>query len=161
MTQAQLTALKNDIAADPVLSAKPQNSDGDLAIAQAYNLLASPDYWVWASTVVLADIIKDPGFDWTRVDNLSVGKARIWEWLFQLGSINAGVANVRTAIDTVWVGTQADLSVRAVVYAACRRKATRAEKLFKTAGTGTTADPALMGFEGVITGQDVNTARNS
>jgi hypothetical protein len=51
------------------------------------------------------------------------------------------------------------LAVRAQVHTHCKRAATRAEKLFST-GTGSTASPATMAFEGVVTYQDVSAARN-
>lgn len=40
LTPAQLTTLRNDILADPALAAQPLNTDGAIAIAQAYT---SPD----------------------------------------------------------------------------------------------------------------------
>lgn len=98
------------------------------------------------------------GMDWTRVDNLSVGKARIWDWLSRLGTINASQANVRAGIEAAWVGTQADLAVRAAVFGHCKRGATRAEKLLAS-GTGSDASPGTMTFEGALTSEDVQAAR--
>jgi hypothetical protein len=92
--------------------------------------------------------------DWTRVDNLTVGKARIWDWLCRLGSFNPAKANVRAGIDAAWVGTAADLAVRANVYTHCKRTATRAEALYAV-GSGTDASPSVLAFEGNITTADV------
>jgi hypothetical protein len=104
------------------------------------------------------------GFDWTRLDNLSVGKARVWSEIFVDGTINASKPNVRTGIESVWVGTQADLDVRAAVYVHCKRNAKRIEKLFAT-GTGTTPSPATMAdnlFEvNTLTPQNVQEAWES
>src|SRR5256885_2058411 len=58
LTHAQQTALKADIAADPTLNALPANSDGYQAIADAYNALASPAFWVF-DTKVKIDAIYD------------------------------------------------------------------------------------------------------
>lgn len=157
LTLAQQQALKADILADAVLAAIPNTPDGAFAVADAYNLVASPAFIVWKTNVTAAEIMQN-GFDWTRVDNLAVGKARVWEWMFQFGYINAAKPNVRAGIDQVWVGTAADLAVRAAVYVHCKRSATRAEKLFAT-GTGTDATPATMSFEGRLTYQDVLDAR--
>lgn len=163
LTTAQKTTLKNDILADPALAAQPNNSDGAFAIAAALNQIAVPDFFVWRSAVPQDEIMLN-GFDWTRVDNLSVGKARIWEWLFLDGSINPSKPNIRAGIDATWVGTQADLTVRASVYQHCQRVASRAEKLFAS-GTGTSVSngigPATMSLEGALSYQDVLDARNS
>ena len=159
LTTAQLQTLKAAILADPILAAFPMNSDGAWEIAAAYNLPASPAWIVWKTNVDPDDIMRN-GMDWTRVDNLSVGKSRIWEWMTKLGTFNASKANIRSGIDACWVGTTADLAVRAMVYTHCKRETTRAEKLFST-GTGTDASPATMTFEGQLSYQDVVLARNS
>lgn len=142
LTPAQLAALKAAIEADGTLNAFPNNSDGAFAIAALLNQEASPAWVVWKTSVTRKEILQN-GFDWTRLDNLSVGKARVWSDIFVDGVINAGKANVRAGIDSVWVGTAADLAVRAAVYVHCKRNATRAQKLFST-GTGSDATPATM-----------------
>lgn len=157
---AQLQRLKADILADPVFSVAPMTSDAAFEIAAAYNLPADPAFTVWRTSVTW-DEIMDNGIDWTRVDNLTNGsKYRIWEWLFKnsSNSINPGKPNIRAGIDAAWVGTAADLAVRAAVYVHCKRSATRGEKLFST-GTGSGASPATMDFEGNITIDNVKDAR--
>lgn len=159
LTNAQLATLKAYILADPVLSAKPLNSDGAYDIAQLLDQPASPDFIVWRTAVPIDDIMRN-GMNWARVDNLSVGKARIWDWMSRLGTINPSKANIRAGIDATWIGTAADLAVRATVYTHCKRKATKAEQLFAT-GTGSDADPAVMTVEGLLSWSDVEQARNS
>ena len=158
LTEAQKTALAADVAKDPAFAELPRNSDGAYAVAAAYNLPASPEFIVWRTSVSQDEIMQN-GFDWVRVDNLSVGKARIWEWLFnnQSRSMNPSKINVRAGIDETWKGTAADLGVRAAVYAHCKRKATRAEKLFST-GTGTDASPATMTQDGALSYSEVQAA---
>lgn len=122
-------------------------------VADWLNATAAPDFYVWRTSVTQDEIMQN-GFDWVRVDNLSVGKARIWEWLFDNAdnTINPAKANVRAAIDETWKGTAADLAVRAAVYLHCQRLATRLEKMFAT-GTGTAmpgGSPATMAVEGTI-----------
>lgn len=158
MTPEQLAALKADIAADPAFASTPHNSDGAFAVAAAYNLTAAPDFYVWRTSVRVDEVMLN-GFDWARVDNLSVGKARIWEWMSQLGSFDPSKANVRAGIIACWVGTSADLAVRLAVFNHCQQLATRVQKLFATgpgtavveAGTG----PATMAYDGQLTYQEV------
>lgn len=159
LTPAQNTALAASINADQAFADVPHNSDGAFTIAAAYNSLAAPAFIVWKSSVNQDEITQN-GFTWAEVDNLSVGKARIWEWLFQntTRSFNPSKPNVRAGIVECWSGTAGKLAVQASVFSHCKRSATRAEKLFAT-GTGTDATPATMGFEGQLSYSDVETAR--
>lgn len=158
LSTTQQQALKADINADPVLSAIPNTYDGAYDMAAKYNLAADPAFVVWRTNVPIDEIMRN-GMDWARVDNLTVGKARIWEWMSRLGYFDASKVNIRAGIDAAWVGTAADLAVRAVIYTHCKRNATRVEKLFAT-GTGTDAAPATMTVEGTINYADVYAARN-
>lgn len=162
LTPAQLTALKSLVEGDPALAAFPNNSDGNYKIARLLNLEADPAWVIWRTNVTRREILQN-GFDWTRLDNLSVGKARIWADIFVDGYINPSKANVRTGIEAVWVGTAADLAVRAAVFVHCKANASRVQKLFST-GTGTTNSPADLAsnldetFR--VDASDIETARN-
>jgi hypothetical protein len=151
--------LKAYILATPALAAFPQGSDGSYAIAELLNLKAAPDYIVWKTSVNIDEIMRN-GMDWTRVDNLAVGKARIWDWMGRLGSFDSSRVNVRAGIDACWIGTAADLAVRAQVYTHCKRPATVVEKVLAT-GAGTDASPSTMGFDGTVSYQEIETVRNS
>lgn len=153
LTTDQKLALKTAIEADNAFVKVPHTSDGAYFIADAFNLIASPAWIVWKTSVRVDEIMRN-GMDWTRVDNLTVGKARIWDWMTGLGTLNPSKANVRAGIDATWVGTAADLAVRASVYTHCKRPATRAEKIFST-GAGTDATPATLTYEGSLVYQDV------
>jgi hypothetical protein len=153
MTPAQLATLKADILADPAFAQVPLNSDGAFAIAAAYNLQASPDFTVWRTSVPVSEISGN-GFVWTAVDALAVGKARIWEWMKEGGSINPSKANVRQGLVDAFGATQPNIAP------VLKRLATRVEKLFST-GTGTVGSPGTMSFEGTVSYQDVEAARNS
>ena len=159
LTTEQLQLLKAAILADPVLAAYPNSGPGNWAIAEALNALSNPAVIVWKTSVSIDEIMRN-GMDWARVDNLTVGKARIWDWLGRLGSFDASKPNIRAGIDATWVGTAADLAVRAKVYVHCKRTATRAEAVLAS-GTGTDASPAVMGWEGLLQYIDVEAARNS
>ena len=157
LTPEQLATVKTDILASADMNTLPANSDGAFAIAALYNKPASPTYFVWRSSVPMSEIMRN-GFDWTLVDNLTIGKARIWEWMSRLGTFNPSKTNIRAGIDAAWQGTAADLAVRAVVYTHCKRLATKAEKILAT-GTGSDASPAVTGYEGRLNYQDVERAR--
>lgn len=159
LSPQNLATLKAAIGADQALAALPNNSDGAFAIAAALNQSAAPDFIVWKTSVTIDEIMRN-GMDWARVDNLSVGKARIWDWLGRIGSFDASKVNVRAGIEACWVGTAADLAVRAAVYARCKRNASRVEKLLAT-GTGSDESPATMVAEGPINYQEVEASRNS
>lgn len=159
LTTAQLQTLKAAIAAetDPTFVEYRTNGQTD-QMAAWFNEPTNPGFIVWR-TAISQDEIMQNGFDWTRVDNLSAGKARIWEWMFnnQNRQINAAKPNVRAGIEAVWVGTAADLAVRAAVYVHCKRPATRLEKLYAT-GTGTDASPGTLVVEEQISGYTISQA---
>lgn len=163
LTTQQKATLKAFIIADATLNALPQNSDGAYAIAEAINEQASPAFIVW-KTMVTWDEIMENGMDFTRVDNLTTGSRwRIWEWLFKnsRNAMNPSRLNHRAAIDASWPnGNAADVAVRNAIYVHCKRAATVIEKLFAT-GTGSDVSPATMTFEGQISYQDVQAARES
>lgn len=154
LTGDQYVTLKADILADPALAPDVQAGNYG-ALETAYN--ATTATVVWRTSVTDREIQSSATFDWARVDNLSVGKARIWDMMFKFGSINPSQANVRAGIDATWVGTAADLAVRASVYAQCKRFARRIEKLFAV-GAGTAASPSVMGYEGTISFVDIRNA---
>lgn len=169
LTLTQRTALKNDINADPALSAHPNNADGHQAVADAYNLAASPDFWVWRTQVSKHEFVGSTSTDGTNFSwggagfiTRSQGERDAWRELFNGdGFCNPSQANVRTAfLDIFSGGTAPAPANRTHLATVARRKATRAEKLFAT-GTGSTASPALMGIEGNLSGPDIDQARNS
>lgn len=153
LTTAQQTTLRAFVAADVTLNAIPKNGDGAYALATALNALAVPAWIVWKTSVSIDEIMRN-GMDWARVDNLSVGKARIWDWMGRLGTLNAAKTNIRVGIDATWTGTAADLAVRTTVYTHCKRSATVLEKLFST-GLGLDATPSTMDVEGNVVGPEL------
>lgn len=155
MTPEQLSTLRAAVLADQELSAVGRN---DTELARLLNLPTA--FIVWRTRVSQDEIMQN-GFDWVRVDNLSAGKARIWEWMFQNPerAINPSKANVRAGIDEAWKGTAADLAVRAAVYTHCKRAATRAEQILGS-GTGTDATPGVLGFDGAVSINDIGAMWN-
>lgn len=149
LTQEQFNTLRLVVRAEPSLQT---------ALAQGQDNIvkewcdATTTFVVWKSSVTEQEVME--GFDWTRVDNLSVGKSRIWDWMFRFGQVNPAKTNIRAGIDATWVGTAQDLAVRAAVLAKCKRFATNAEAVLAS-GLGTESTPGVMSFEGKI---DIETA---
>ena len=159
LTTEQLAVFQASLLAetDPDLVFRRDNGQAG-RVAEWYNEPRVPSLIVWKTSLQLEEITSN-GFDWVRVDNLSVGKARIWEWMFgsKDKSINPSKPNIRAGIAEVWKGTAADLAVQATVLNHCKRGTSRIEALFAV-GTGTAADPATMGFEGLLTEMDISLA---
>jgi hypothetical protein len=161
LTESELTIFRTALLAetDPELVGYRTNGQTPLIVAW-YSKPATPDFWVWRTRVTQDEIMQN-GFDWVRVDNLTVGKARIWEWLFDNSeqAINPSKDNVRAGIAECWKGTAADIAVRDAVLVHCRRLCTRVERLFAT-GQGTTVSPGLATVT-ALTDQDVSSALNA
>lgn len=168
LTTAQLQALKTHIDADPVLAAQPNNSDGAFAIAAALNLPATPNFWVWRTSVEKKEIVSNvsrngTSFTWAGNGFIarSQGEIDCWNQLFNSTlTCNPSLPNVRQAFLDIFSGTGNAASNRTHLDAVSRRKATRAEKLFATGQGGDTAGTAgTLTFEGNLGYQDVQDAR--
>ena len=155
LTQEQLAVLKADILADPVLSQWAATGRMAQEIADAYNLTASPAWVVWRTEVTAeewrAAIIGGGGA--SQLDALTGSKRDSLLWAVN-DTLDPSVPAVRTALDD-FCGSQNTL--KAAIAAAEKRNALRCEKLFSS-GTGSTASPAMMGYEGTLTYQDVEAA---
>jgi hypothetical protein len=157
LTTAQLQALKAEILADAALNAQPNNSDGAFFIAAELNKLASPAFIVWRTNVPTADIKK--AVVWTEYIARSQGERDAFVLINSNFIVNAADANVRQGFADIFSGVTG-ATTRANLTALAKRSATRAEKVLAT-GTGTDATPAVMGFEGELSYQDVQAARAS
>jgi hypothetical protein len=168
LSAAQLLTLKNDIAADPTLRTLPNTPDDAVTIADTYSALAVPDFWVWRTRVTETEYTSQTSGDgtvwsWPAYIARSQGERDGWARMFASGSgggaIDPSRANVRQGFADIFNGTQNNASAqRTHLLTVSRRKATRAEKLFAT-GTGSTAAPAALGYEGPVLGVDVEAAR--
>jgi hypothetical protein len=166
LTPAQLAALKADIAANTnqvlhggvltAINTLPNNSDANFAIADWYNLLASPAWIVWRTDVPVKDCKK--ATTWTEYIGRNQGERDAWAFMLSNGIVDASDPNVRQGIQDIFSGPSG-ANTRAALVAIAKRSAKRAEKLLST-GTGSDAAPATMGYEGNISYQDVESARN-
>lgn len=145
LTTDQRLILKTDILANTDPQVIVWRAEGSLGqIVEWYNLPST--FIVWRTSVGIDEVMSN-GFVWTEVDALAAGKARIWAWMAQLGVINPSKANVRQGIrDAFEVAAPNTLSG---IQPHLKRAAKRGEKLFAT-GTGTTATPGALTFEGDI-----------
>lgn len=153
----QLQAIKAEIVAAPLLSAQPMTPDGAFAIAQELNKPAAPAFWVWRTDVSTYEIRSV--LVWSEYDALSVSRQNAFQFLCSNGTVNAALLNVRQGIASIFAGP-GQTGNRDALIAIAKRAATRAEKVLST-GTGSDASPATMGFEGLLTYQNVEAARAS
>jgi hypothetical protein len=153
LTPAQQATLKADIQADAAFNSLPQNSDGAFAIAEAYKLLASPDWTVWKSNVTINEVGKK--FNGSELAGLTTGNQTRLQTLAQYlaGGVNPSLLDNRQFFDDVFSGAGGAVT-RANLLILWKRLANRAEKLFST-GTGSNSAPATMTFEGTLSYQDV------
>lgn len=156
LSSQQISLLKTDINNDVSLSGLVNNDDNYLFIAQQYSLESNPRFWVWRTNVPTNEIMNN-GFIWSTVDSMTVGKARIWEWMKEIGYINPSKVNIRQGLgDAFGVGS----AMANAITPHLSRPANRVEALFST-GTGTSGSPGTMTFEGDLNYQDVRKARES
>ena len=147
MNLTQLQALKAAILAESALAAAI--AAGNNGIILDY-MNSDSTFVVW-KTKVLAQQVMEDAFIWTDVDALTVGKARIWDWLTRFGSFNAAKATVRQGLSDCF---GAGSAMATAITPQLKRFSTRAEKVFAT-GTGTGGTPGLLVFEGKIVSNDV------
>lgn len=155
LTPEQRTTLKTAIEAAPELTA-PLAAGDDMAVVTWCN--APSTFTVWRTSLPIEEVMAN-GFIWTEIDNLSVGKARIWEWMSRLGTINPSRQNVRQGLrDCFEVAAPLTFGNRGAgtggLQPHLRRLATNAEQMLAT-GTGTVAQPGQLGVEGRIDAGDV------
>jgi hypothetical protein len=156
LTPTQRATLKTAIQAEPSLATALAQGN-DVAVAAWCNT-PSP-FVVWRTRVEVDEIMSN-GFVWTEVDNLTAGKARIWQWMSQLGAINPSKQNVRQGLrdcfEAAAPGTYGDrVAGTGGLQPHLRRAATNAERVLAT-GTGTIAQPGLMTVEGTVSLCDVS-----
>ena len=140
LTPQQQLTLKSLAAADQTAAAYMASGD-DTALAAWFN--AASAYVAWKPSAK-RDELQGEGFDWAQVDNLTVGQARIWDWIFNSADTLAPpLAGVRNGIAECWKGTAAKVAVATYVLSQCKRTTTRAEAALSS-GAGTNASPGLL-----------------
>lgn len=164
MTPAQLATMKADILANPDLNNQPMNSDGAFEIARLYSLPASPAFYVWRTNVTRSEIYHNTSpeatnWNWITYKNQGATEQNAWVQMFMGDQADFSKDNLRSGIAAIFTGSAQANAQRDHCLAAGKRTCTRIEKLFAS-GTGSQAVPAKMGFEGTVSYQDVEQARN-
>lgn len=171
LTLQQKQAIKASIIAASesecqALEADPANADLAVAVKDLYNLVSSPDYWAWKTLVTESEIYEQPSVDgtfwsWTIYIARSQAEREAWGRMVSMrGGMKPSLANVRTGIADIFSGA-GGAAQRTHLLIVGRRKTTRVEKLLIISGAGTTADPATMGADGMITHDEILSAMGS
>lgn len=163
LTDAQYVVLQNDIlVTNEAEFADEVAARDDQVIADAYNLPANPEYWVYRIAVPKEEIVgqvSQDGTSFTWAGTGFIGRSTqeilAWRELFDVAdNLNPSLPQVRQALMDIFSGTGAAASNRAHMASISRRRATRGERLFAS-GAGTPASPGTMTFVGTITLYDV------
>lgn len=157
LNATQKAAIKADILANQDLNSLPNTPDGAFAIAELYNLQASPDFYTWKTSVSTADVKRV--LVWTEYRDTAVADKQTFELMISNGEIDPSDLNIRQGIADLFNGPQTE-TTRDNLINLGKRLATRIEALLAV-GTGSEESPATMTLEGNISYQDVYAARNS
>ena len=156
LTTQQLQTLKDYILADTTLAEWAATGRMAQEIATALNELTDPAWIVWRTAVdsdAWDDAIMSTTGAATQLDALTASKRDSLFWA--LGkTLNPSIAATRAALDD-FCGSQNTL--KAAIAAAQKRTASRAEMALST-GTGTSASPATLDYEGTLNYSDVEAA---
>jgi hypothetical protein len=156
-TEVQLDQLAADIAADPTLSTLPHNGDSAVVVAHAYNQPAAPDFWVWKTALQEQEVyeatVGSASWSWQTYKSQTVQDRDSWARMWAPGAVNPSLKQTRDGWLAIFGGQGASQVQVNYLLALGRRQATRTEKLYADTaqGAGTTAAPATMVFEGMLT----------
>ena len=154
MTPAQLATLGAYIAATPALNAYPNSSDGAYEIAVLLNQPAAPAFYVWRTEYTPEQMRAAIANGITQLDALTASKRDSLLWLVA-GAVNAAETAVRAAFNDL---TGSQNTLKAALTDGGKRTASLVEKVLAT-GTGSFAAPAVAGFDGTVSYQEVMAAR--
>lgn len=152
LTDAQQTILAADIRANSDQTVIDALAVGDtFELARLYNLDSA--YTVWREDVTPAEYRE--GLVWTEIDGLTVGKARIWEWITQsmTQGFDATSANIRSGLNECFSGLTTATNLIPIAKELC----TIAQELFAV-GAGSDASPGVREVTGNISPNDIGSA---
>lgn len=156
LTIPQLQTLKAWVVAN-------RNSVFDQGTVNALNALSSPDYFIFKPTINLDEVMTN-GYDWTVVDNETVGQARIWDRMLAMSRAVGGISPWKITIlqgvgEAYKGGSPASVPLhrRSILRTHFPRKCSVFEKLYVAAiadwNVGTNGDKT--GNRGLNTNPDV------
>jgi hypothetical protein len=156
ITSAQLPALKASINAntDPTFVAF-RNANNASEMANWYNVLISPPKYGWNPTYTSAAMQQVMSTAMLDVVALKVDNQSALQWFANIPSVDMGNANVRASIEDM---CDVQTGLASLLTEAGKIAATRGENIYLT-GTGSLADPGLLGFMGSITSNNIVDAR--
>jgi hypothetical protein len=159
LTPSQQATLKAYIAADPILSAQPMTMGGAYFIAEVLNAIASPAFIVWKTNVPIADTGQAfNGAEWAGMTTANHTRLQtVAQYLAQ--GYSAALSDIRAMFNDIWSGAGGTIT-RANLLALWKRSALLGEKVLAT-GAGSDASPAVMGYEGLLSPDDIAAARES
>ncbi|MBP8200788.1 MAG: hypothetical protein KAX98_10710 [Nitrospira sp.] len=144
LSSGQMATLKSTCDTDQTCAALAASAD-DVALAAWFNAADPGACIVWRSDVRIEEA--NSAMVWTEIDAMTTGKARIWEWMSKLGTLDARSANIRQGLSDAFSSAT---STRTALIALAKRTATRAEKVLSS-GACTTANPSITTFVGSVT----------
>ncbi len=144
LSSSQMATLKATCTADQTCAALATAAD-DVGLAAWFNAADPSACVVWRSDVRIEEA--NSAMVWTEIDAMTVGKARIWEWMSKLGTLDARSANIRQGLSDAFSSAT---STRTALIVLAKRTATRAEKVLSS-GACTTANPSITTFVGSVT----------
>jgi hypothetical protein len=144
----KIIALADQIAADFIANAQDQE------LANWFNV-DSGTFNAWRSSLRPDQSRNAVMVGATQLDALTAGKRDSLFWILS-EVIDCRDTNVRAALNDL-CGTQNTL--KNSIVAATKRTCTRAEQALKIAGTGTSAEPATLGYEGFLSAGDASGVR--
>jgi hypothetical protein len=155
LTEAQYAELKADILATPALTGL-----SDQAIADYYNELATPAFWVWRVSLTEKEVyeatVEAASWSWSTFKAQTVQDRDAWASMWRPGAVNPSLKQTRDGWQAIFGGQGASQTQVNYLLALSRRQANRAEKLFATTpGVGSTADPAMLAFVGTLNQRDI------
>lgn len=164
LTPAQKTTLHNAVIADSGANAFYEIGD-NTGLADYLNTTAAPAFWVWRTAVSRRDLYTlqndlpvsgaQTGFwEWNTYKAQSVPEQNAWTQMFMGDEADFSKQNLRDGVGKIFTGSAAANAQRDHCLAIGRAPASRVEKILAT-GTGSTASPGVMGFQGPLTTTDL------
>ncbi len=157
LTPEQQTVLKTHIEAntDPVIVQALLDGASSL-IAAEYNKLASPDYYCWRTSMLVAEIREL--VDWDEVVSRTTNDLLAFQILTSTNSVNPSNASVRQAFTSIFSGGQGVNSRTALANAAKTTVSLVEKVLALQSAVGDSDNPDNFGFEGIIGHTEISKA---
>lgn len=164
LTNAQKALLRDHINASSDLNVFPNSNDGNIEVANLLKLQASPDFYVWRSEVSRTEVYnftspEGTTWNWTTYKNQGATEQNAWTQMFMGDRADFSKPNLRAGIAAIFAGSAQANAQRDHCLSMGKRLAKRGERVLAS-GTGSLASPATMSFEGNLTADDVESARN-